>query len=64
MTMQDDDLLYGVPAIAKAFKWKDRQVYHLKDNHGLPTFKIGRTVCALRSAVRAWVAEQAHQGGL
>jgi len=61
MTSENDDLLYGVPAIAEAFKWKPRQVYHLKEKHGLPTFKIGRTVCAHRSKVRAWIAEIAER---
>ena len=55
MTDHDDDLLYGVPAIAEAFKLTPRRVYHLKDRHGLPTFKIGGTVCARRSEVRAWI---------
>lgn len=55
MEMPEDDLLYGVPAIAAAFKLEVRQVYHLKDKHGLPTFKMGRSVCAKRSAVRAWI---------
>ncbi len=54
----DEDLLYGVPAIAEAFKWRNRQVYHLKDKHGLPTFKIGRTVCAKKSEVRVWIEKQ------
>lgn len=57
----DEDLLYGVPAIADAFRWKARHVYHLKDKHGLPTFKIGRTVCAKRSAIRAWITEIAER---
>ena len=56
MAELDDDMLYGVPAIAEAFRWRPRQVYHLADKHGLPTFKIGRTVCARRSDVRAWIA--------
>ncbi len=64
MTVQRDehDLLYGMPAIAAAFGWKPRQVEHLKNRHGLPTFQIGRCVCASRSAVRAWIARQAQQG--
>ena len=53
-----DDVLYGVPAIAAAFRLKDRQVYHLKGQHGLPTYKVGKTVCARRGAVAAWFAER------
>lgn len=66
MSTTDDELLYGVPAIAEAFKWRPRQVYHLKDKHGLPTFKVGKIVCAKRSAIRAWidsVAEKAAANG-
>lgn len=62
---ESEDLLHGVPAIARAFRLKARQVYHLKAEHGLPTFKIGRTVCASRQVVAAWLANQAlaPQGG-
>ncbi|MCJ2133335.1 DNA-binding protein [Methylobacterium sp. J-026] len=55
---ETDDLLYGVPAIAKAFGWGPRQAYHLKQAHGLPTFKIGRIVCAKRSAIRQWISDR------
>jgi hypothetical protein len=61
MTDRDDDMLYGVPAIAEAFRWRPRQVYHLKDKHGLPTFKVGKTVCAKRSAIRAWIVSIAER---
>lgn len=61
MDHDSDDLLYGVPAIAAAFKLAVRQVYHLKDKHGLPTFKVGRAVCAKRSAVRAWIESVADR---
>lgn len=53
-----DDVLYGMPAVAEAFGWRTRQAEHLKEKHGLPTFKIGRIVCARRSAVAAWLAER------
>lgn len=59
------DVLHGVPAIAAEMRLNPRQVYHLKEQHGLPTFKIGRTVCARRSAIQAWLAEReaaARQG--
>lgn len=61
MLLDDDQILYGVPAIADAFKLKPRQVYYLKENHGLPTFKVGRIVCAKRSAVRAWIESVAEK---
>ncbi len=55
MNEPDQDMLYGVPAIAQTFGWRLNHVYHLKAKHGLPTFKIGRVVCAKRSAIRAWI---------
>ena len=61
MDQNDDELLYGVPAIAAAFKLPVRQTYHLKDKHGLPTFKVGKIVCAKRSAVRAWIETMADK---
>lgn len=57
-----DDVLYGVPAIAEAFRLKVRQVYHLKAEHGLPTFKVGRTVCGRRGAIATWLAEREAAG--
>lgn len=52
------DLLYGVPAIAVFLRLTDRQVYHLADKAGLPTFKLGGKVCARRASLSAWLAEQ------
>ena len=54
----DADLLYGVPAIAGHLGMTDPQVYHLHAGGKLPTFKIGAKVCARKSSLRAWAAEQ------
>ncbi len=51
------DLLYGVPAIASFLGLTDAQVYHLARGK-LPTFKIGGKVCARRSSLSDWLAEQ------
>ncbi|GEL42258.1 hypothetical protein MEX01_28490 [Methylorubrum extorquens] len=53
-----NDLLHGVPAIAAEMRLSPRQIYHLAEKHGLPTFKIGRTVCARRSTLSVWLAER------
>jgi hypothetical protein len=53
-----DDVLHGMTAIAEAFGLNRRQAEHLKIEHGLPTFKVGKTVCARRGAVAAWFATQ------
>lgn len=52
------DLLYGVPAMAGYLKMSERQVYHLVAKKALPTFKIGGKVCARKSSLNTWLAEQ------
>lgn len=54
----DGDLLHGLPAIAGHLGIGARQAAHLKDTAGLPTFKLGKTVCARRSTLNAWLAER------
>lgn len=51
------DLLYGVPAIAKHLNLGDQQVYHLAAIGRLPTFKIGRRICARKSSLDAWLTK-------
>lgn len=51
--MARTDLLYGVAAIASHLELTQRQVLHLHEKAGIPTFKMGRTVCARRSALEA-----------
>lgn len=61
MTQTPEDqelLLYGVVAIAAFLGISTRKTHHLKDCHGLPTFKIGGAVCARPSTLRAWVIQQ------
>lgn len=43
------DLLYGVTAIADHLGLTNRQVYHQREQGLLPTFKMGRVVCASKS---------------
>ena len=52
------DLLYGVPSIAEFLGLRDRQVRHLCEIGRLPTFKIGGKICARRSTISDWLAEQ------
>lgn len=56
--MHDADLLYGLPAIAGQLGLSGDQVRHLAKSHGLPTFKLGRSVCARRSTLATWLAER------
>ena len=55
---QEADLLYGLEAIGKAIGLGARQVQHLHDKGGFPTFKMGRTVCARRSTLAKHFAAQ------
>ncbi|WP_454917297.1 helix-turn-helix transcriptional regulator [Xanthobacter sediminis] len=55
---ENQDLLYGVPAIAEFLNLKPAAVYHLAAKGTLPTFKIGAKVCARRSTLTAWLADQ------
>lgn len=57
-TNGDSDLLYGVPAIATHLGLTDRTVYHLHGKGTLPTFKVGKVVCARRSSLATWLAKQ------
>lgn len=55
---EDIDLLYGMPRIAAFLRMKPAQARHLSDKGSLPTFRIGRRVCARRSTLRQWLADQ------
>lgn len=57
-TVPESDLLHGVKAIAGHLNMTTKQVYHLHGNSQLPTFKIGKTVCARRSTLAKHFAEQ------
>lgn len=45
------DLLYGGPAIADYLGLTEDAVYHLARQKRIPTFRMGRTVCARRSTL-------------
>lgn len=47
----ETDLLHGVAAIAEHLSMTRKQIYHLHDRGQIPTFKVGRTVCARRSTL-------------
>lgn len=62
-----DDLMTGAEAIARfmfgdATDTNKRRVYHAADKLGLPTFRIGATLCARRSTILTWIAKQEQQG--
>jgi hypothetical protein len=45
------DFLFGNPA-------ERRKVYHLAEKSRLPVFRLGSLLCARRSTLTAWIAEQ------
>jgi hypothetical protein len=45
------DLLYGVPAISEFLGITAAAVYHLAAKKRIPTFKVGKTVCARRARI-------------
>lgn len=55
------DILYGADAIAEfMYGSRDcrRAVYNLVQNKRVPHFRIGATVCARKSVLLAWIAQQ------
>ena len=54
----ETDLLYGLAAIGSAIGVTDRQAEHLVATGQIPTFKLGRTVCARRSTLAKHFAAQ------
>lgn len=59
------ELLHGMKDIAECLGLTQRQAQHLHETGDLPTFKIGRTVCARRTGLSAWLAalEAKAKGG-
>lgn len=60
-----DDILRGADNIA-GFLFGDpalrRRVYHLAGTSRLPHFKLGSMLCARKSVLIAWIAEQESRG--
>ena len=60
------DILLGAAAIA-AFLFGDagarRKVYHLVETTKFPVFRLGARLCARRSALLLWIAEQEARNG-
>ncbi len=52
------DLLHGVAAIAKFLNLRERQARHHIAEGRIPTFTLGRRVCARKSSLLRWLDEQ------
>jgi hypothetical protein len=55
---QEGDLLYGALPISRHLGLTERQVRHLHETGRMPSFKVGHIVCARRSTLNTWLAEQ------
>ena len=58
------DILRGAEAIAEfvyGHRRHRRKVYHLIEHSRLPVFRLGATICARRSTLLLWVADQEQQ---
>ena len=51
-----DDLLTGGRPIAEELGWSEREVYAAHARGTLPTFNLGRAICARRSTLREHIA--------
>ncbi|WP_248306929.1 DNA-binding protein [Bosea sp. AAP35] len=63
MPSLSDDLLHGAKAISlfiygSAYETSTRRIYHAVDKLGLPTFRMGSTICARRSSILKWIERQ------
>lgn len=59
------DMLYGANAIADYLGVPRRAIYHLVAKGNIPHFRMGETVCARKSTLTAWIANQekeTHRG--
>jgi hypothetical protein len=56
-----EDLLRGAKAIAEFYYGHPkhaRRIFHLVDKGRFPVFHEGAVICARRSTIRTWVADQ------
>jgi hypothetical protein len=50
-----EDLLDGMPAIAKFYGCTERRGYYLAENKLIPAFKVGEKWCARKSTLKAHI---------
>ncbi|MER2249519.1 DNA-binding protein [Methylorubrum podarium] len=59
---ENSDILYRVAAIAAFLGMPEKATRHRVEAGEIPTFRIGRTVCARRSTLNTWLAEREATG--
>jgi hypothetical protein len=53
-----EDLLRGGEAVAQFLGIKRRALFHLKATSKIPVFKLGGVICARKSVLLRWIADQ------
>ncbi|MCK0196897.1 helix-turn-helix domain-containing protein [Ancylobacter sp. 6x-1] len=56
--VSDGDVLYGASAIAEFLGLPPKHIYYRVSVGDLPTFRLGAIICARRSTLHAWMAQQ------
>lgn len=56
MNDNEPQVLYGVAAIATFLGIEEKACRHRVEAKQIPTFKIGRMICARPSSLRTWLA--------
>jgi excisionase family DNA binding protein len=54
----NSDILKGSKAIAAWLGISERTIRHQVSNGRLPIFRIGAAICARKSTLTAWIADQ------
>jgi hypothetical protein len=57
-----NDTLYGLGTIARFIGRSEPEARHLADTGQLPTFKLGKLICASKSELRLWRADREGEG--
>ncbi|MFG1399902.1 DNA-binding protein [Roseixanthobacter pseudopolyaromaticivorans] len=56
------DVLRGADDIAAFLGMEPRAIYHAASRSKLPTFRLGAKICARKSTLLTWIAEQEKKG--
>ena len=57
-SFETSDILHGYKEVGAFLRMTPKQIEHRVRAGEVPHFKLGRTVCARRSTLNAWLADQ------
>lgn len=52
------EVLLGAKAIADFLGWSERQVFYRVETDKIPTFRLGKTICAKPETLLRWIELQ------